>query len=54
MRLPLLTLCGRSFTSRMAGSLLSLIGATEGVTTSMSEYVETAVTQATDRQAYNA
>ncbi len=54
MQLPLLTLCGRSFASRMAGPLLSLIGATEGVTTSVSEYVETAVTLATDRHAYAA
>ncbi len=54
MQLPLLTLCGRSFASRMAGSLLSLTEATEGVITSVSEYVETAVTLATDRQAYNA
>jgi predicted O-linked N-acetylglucosamine transferase (SPINDLY family) len=54
MQLPLLTLCGRSFASRMAGSLLSLIGAKEGVTTNITEYIDTAVTLATDQQAYAA
>ena len=54
MQLPLLTLSGRSFASRMAGSLLNSIGAPDCATTTSFDYVETAVTLATDRQAYAA
>jgi predicted O-linked N-acetylglucosamine transferase (SPINDLY family) len=43
MGLPLVTLCGRSYASRMATSLLLAIGASAGVTTSLARYVETAV-----------
>ena len=43
MRLPLITLCGRAFASRMATSLLHAVGAPLGITTSLSKYVETAV-----------
>ena len=54
MHLPLLTLSGRSFASRMAGSLLNSIGTPEGATTTLPDYVDTAVKLATDRQAYAA
>ena len=54
MQLPLLTLSGRSFASRMAGSLLNSIGTPDGVTTTLSDYVDTAVTLSTDRHAYSA
>ncbi len=43
MQLPLVTLCGQSFVSRMAASLLNGIGATQGITTSLAKYVEMAV-----------
>lgn len=52
MQLPLLTLCGASFASRMAGSLLNGLGAQQGITTTLAAYVETGVTLATDAQAY--
>lgn len=52
MELPLLTLAGRAFASRMAGSLLNSIGATEGITYNLSDYVDAAVRLATDRAAY--
>ena len=52
MRLPLLTLCGRSFASRMATSLLHAMGALEGITTTMPNYIATAVRLATDPTAY--
>jgi predicted O-linked N-acetylglucosamine transferase (SPINDLY family) len=52
MQLPLLTLSGRSFASRMAGSLLHAIGAQQGIVTSLSEYVAVATILATDRRAY--
>jgi len=48
MGLPLLTLSGRSFASRMAGSLLRAIGLPEGICTTPAEYAETAVALATD------
>lgn len=53
MHLPLLTLCGASFASRMAASLLNAIGAQRGITTSLSEYTETAILLATDAPAYS-
>ncbi|MBB1073353.1 methyltransferase domain-containing protein [Rhodoferax sp. 4810] len=43
MGLPLLTLSGRSFASRMAGSLLTTLGLAELITTSLDEYEERAV-----------
>jgi predicted O-linked N-acetylglucosamine transferase (SPINDLY family) len=52
MQLPLLTLCGRSFASRMAARFLLALGAERGIVGSLDEYVETAVTLATDAQAY--
>ena len=48
MGLPLLTLSGESFASRMAGSLLAEIGLPEGITTTPAEYIERAVAFATD------
>ncbi len=52
MQLPLLTLCGKSFASRMAGSLLNAIGAWQGIATTLSEYVTTGTLLATDTHAY--
>lgn len=54
MGLPLLTLSGRSFASRMAGSLLSSIGLTEGIATSLEDYVERAVGFARDPARHSA
>jgi predicted O-linked N-acetylglucosamine transferase (SPINDLY family) len=53
MGLPLLTLCGDAFASRMAGSLLNALGASEGITTSHAEYVAKATKLATDPAAYH-
>jgi predicted O-linked N-acetylglucosamine transferase (SPINDLY family) len=52
MELPLLTLCGRSFASRMAARLLDLIGAHDGIAHSLDDYVARAVQMASDRRAY--
>jgi predicted O-linked N-acetylglucosamine transferase (SPINDLY family) len=52
MQLPIVTLCGAAFASRMATSLLRVIGATAGITTSVTQYVETAVRFARDPAAY--
>jgi predicted O-linked N-acetylglucosamine transferase (SPINDLY family) len=52
MQLPLLTLAGASFASRMAGSLLHLIGARQGIVDSLSEYVAVGTMLATDKHAY--
>jgi len=52
MRLPLVTLCGKSFASRMAASLLYAARAPLGITTSLPKYVETAVRLANDPVAY--
>ena len=54
MGLPLLTLPGASFASRMAGQLLASIGATEGVAADLGHYVEIAVRLAADRTTYEA
>lgn len=43
MGLPLLTLSGRTFASRMAGSLLTNLGLPELITTNLKEYEEKAV-----------
>ena len=47
--LPLLTCAGRSFCSRMAGSLLHAVGLPELVTHALADYEELAVALATDR-----
>jgi predicted O-linked N-acetylglucosamine transferase (SPINDLY family) len=52
MELPLLTLCGQSFVSRMAGSLVSALGVTEAIARSRAEYIAKAVRFATDASAY--
>ena len=52
MQLPLVTLCGKAFASRMAASLLHAAGASRGITTSLSNYVRTAVQLATDAEDY--
>jgi predicted O-linked N-acetylglucosamine transferase (SPINDLY family) len=52
MRLPLITLCGKAFASRMAASLLHAIGASMGITTSLSKYVESAVRLANEPKEY--
>ena len=52
MEVPLLTLCGRAFASRMAGSLLTSLGAGYGISVTLSEYLDKAVTLATDPVAY--
>jgi predicted O-linked N-acetylglucosamine transferase (SPINDLY family) len=52
MGLPLLTLAGRSFASRMAARMLHAIGADSGVTETLEAYVSSAVTLATDRDQY--
>jgi predicted O-linked N-acetylglucosamine transferase (SPINDLY family) len=54
MHLPLLTLSGRSFVSRMAGRFLAALGAQEGIAATAQDYVETAVALATDRHRYDA
>jgi predicted O-linked N-acetylglucosamine transferase (SPINDLY family) len=54
MGLPLLTLSGQSFASRMAGRLLAAIGAGQGITEDFAAYVETAVTLASDWPGYAA
>ena len=54
MQLPLITLCGQSFASRMAGRLLASLGAEQGITNSLDAYVATAIRLATDEAAYAA
>jgi len=54
MGLPLLTLAGRSFASRMAAGMLHAIGADAGVTETMDAYGATAVALATDPSYYAA
>ncbi|MBR0653840.1 O-linked N-acetylglucosamine transferase, SPINDLY family protein [Plastoroseomonas arctica] len=48
MGLPILTLSGRAFASRMAGALLHAVGLDDFVTTSQADYVARAVAVATD------
>jgi predicted O-linked N-acetylglucosamine transferase (SPINDLY family) len=48
MGLPLLTLTGEAFASRMAARLLSAIGAHDGVTETEDAYRQTAIAMATD------
>jgi len=54
MGLPLVTLAGRAFASRMAGSLLRAVGLPNLVTHDLATYVERAVQLATDPVAYRA
>jgi len=54
MGLPLITLAGEAFASRMAARFLNAIGADRGIARDFSDYVETAVTLATDADAYSA
>jgi predicted O-linked N-acetylglucosamine transferase (SPINDLY family) len=54
MHLPLVTLSGQCFASRMAGRLLTALGAQAGIATTAQDYVEKAVALATDRDRYNA
>ncbi len=50
MGLPLVTLSGRAFASRMAGSLLNAVGRGAEIATSLDQYVEIAVALAADRK----
>jgi predicted O-linked N-acetylglucosamine transferase (SPINDLY family) len=52
--LPMLTLSGRTFVSRMAGSLLHSLGLTELITHDLASYEQRAVSLAHDVQAYQA
>jgi predicted O-linked N-acetylglucosamine transferase (SPINDLY family) len=52
MRLPLVTLCGDAFASRMAASLLHAAGAPQGITTSTQKYVHRIVQLANDPTEY--
>ena len=52
MQLPLITLCGKAFASRMATSLLHAAGASRGITTTLSNYVRAAVQFANDPADY--
>ena len=54
MGLPLITLSGEGYASRMAGRFLSAIGAERGIAHTFNDYVETAVALATDADAYAA
>lgn len=48
MGLPIVTLSGRAFASRMAGSLLTAVGLPEGIATSVGDYVARAVAHGSD------
>ncbi len=52
MQLPLITLCGRAFASRMAASLLRAVGAPQGITTSLPSYIDTSVRLTNDPAEY--
>ncbi|MEI6097100.1 MAG: tetratricopeptide repeat protein [Alphaproteobacteria bacterium] len=54
MGLPLLTLRGTAFAARMAASLLTAVGLTECIATTMDDYVGRAITFGQDRAAYRA
>jgi predicted O-linked N-acetylglucosamine transferase (SPINDLY family) len=49
MGLPLMTCSGKTFASRMAGSLLRAVGLPELVTDTLQDYEELAVRLATDK-----
>ena len=53
MRLPLLTLSGESFASRMAARLLAAAGAAPGITDTLADYVARAVQFGTQPAAYS-
>ncbi len=52
--LPIVTLSGQSFISRMAGSLLQAVGAREGIVETIDAYVDLAVQLARDPDRYKA
>jgi predicted O-linked N-acetylglucosamine transferase (SPINDLY family) len=52
MNLPLITLCGEAFASRMAASLLHAMGATSGITTTLKTYISLATRLANDAKTY--
>lgn len=52
MGLPMVTLSGQGFASRMATSLLAAIGAHQGVTTTLRDYIEFAVSMSNDEKIY--
>ena len=54
MGLPLITLAGEAFASRMAERFLNAIGADRGIAGAFSDYVEIAVALANDANAYGA
>ncbi|WP_252181090.1 tetratricopeptide repeat protein [Azospirillum sp. B4] len=54
MGLPLVTYSGKTFASRMAGSLLRTVGLAGGITTSVDDYVALAVKLGRDPDAYKA
>lgn len=54
MGLPIVTLAGRAFASRMAASLLTAVGSTGGIATTLDAYVGKAVALATDPAAHAA
>ncbi|BDG75234.1 tetratricopeptide repeat protein [Roseomonas fluvialis] len=54
MGLPIVTLAGRSFASRMAASLLTAAGLTEGVATTLDDYVAAALRYGRDPAALSA
>jgi predicted O-linked N-acetylglucosamine transferase (SPINDLY family) len=53
MGLPLVTISGQAFASRMAGRLLTAVGGHKGITTSAEEYIDVAVSLATDKASYD-
>ena len=54
MGLPLVTLTGQTFSSRMAGSLLHAMGLERGIAGSLDEYIERAVRLGTHPGEYRA
>ena len=48
MGLPIVTLAGRSFASRMASSLLTAVGLSDGIATTPEDYAAKAIAHATD------
>ncbi len=54
MGLPMISLAGQSFASRMAARMLHAIGADDGIADNYAEYTETAVALATDPVLYRA
>lgn len=53
MELPIVTLVGQSFSSRVAASLLTAIGVPELITKSVSEYSQLAISLANDKQLFS-